>query len=149
MPGRACSPLSPRPQHSKREKKKEIRHALWNGVKRKPGSIIAVLQALQGLRGYQRRCPLQVRSERSALFNFPRLWKIIRCRSDHTHEDADLSLRMLLREDLTCPLHQAKFRTETGKVVSGANGQRGSYKHFGPFSPHPMKVEMEEIYIGT
>lgn len=39
-----------------------------------------------------------------------------------THEEADLSLGILLGTLITCPLHQAKFDLETGQVISGPDG---------------------------
>jgi nitrite reductase/ring-hydroxylating ferredoxin subunit len=39
-----------------------------------------------------------------------------------THEESDLSLGMVSDKVLSCPLHQAKFDLNTGKVLSGPEG---------------------------
>lgn len=39
-----------------------------------------------------------------------------------THEESDLSLGIFQGMVLTCPLHQAKFNIDSGKVVSGPDG---------------------------
>ena len=39
-----------------------------------------------------------------------------------THEEADLSLGMLMGDVVTCPLHRAKFELGSGKVLQGPDG---------------------------
>ena len=39
-----------------------------------------------------------------------------------SHEEADLTLGILIDSSITCPLHQAKFDLESGSVISGPNG---------------------------
>lgn len=36
-----------------------------------------------------------------------------------THEEADLSLGTLYDQILTCPLHRARFKIESGEVIAG------------------------------
>ena len=39
-----------------------------------------------------------------------------------THEEADLSLGMFSDGVVTCPLHRARFKVESGDVISGPDG---------------------------
>lgn len=48
--------------------------------------------------------------------------KIIVSQAICTHEEADLTLGILLGGTLTCPLHQAKFDLGSGRVISGPDG---------------------------
>ncbi len=40
-----------------------------------------------------------------------------------SHEEADLTLGILSRKSVTCPLHQAKFDLESGEVLIGPDGE--------------------------
>ncbi len=62
-----------------------------------------------------------------------------------THEEADLSLGILLGFTLTCPLHQAKFDIRNGEVLDGPNGtDPSSIRALGTYS---TKVEGEELFV--
>ena len=62
-----------------------------------------------------------------------------------THEEADLSLGILLEFKLTCPLHQAKFDIRTGRVLDGPNGtDPTSIRALGIYL---TKVEGEELFV--
>jgi len=39
-----------------------------------------------------------------------------------THQEADLSLGILIDGIITCPLHQAKFNVSDGSVIGGPDG---------------------------
>ncbi len=65
--------------------------------------------------------------------------------SSCTHEEADLSLGILLEFKLTCPLHQAKFDIRNGEVFDGPNGtDPSSIRRLGVFS---TKVEAGEVLV--
>jgi 3-phenylpropionate/trans-cinnamate dioxygenase ferredoxin component len=56
-----------------------------------------------------------------------------------THEEADLSLGMFADGVVTCPLHRAMFRVESGRVVSGPDGSAsGSIRQL---KVYPVRVE--------
>lgn len=61
-----------------------------------------------------------------------------------SHEEADLTLGILIGKAVTCPLHQAKFDLETGSVLSGPDGEEpGSIK---PLSIYQTSVENGDLY---
>jgi nitrite reductase/ring-hydroxylating ferredoxin subunit len=62
-----------------------------------------------------------------------------------THEEADLSLGILLDDLLMCPLHQAKFNVKTGRVLSGPNGDDPST--IPSLRTYTTKVENGELFI--
>lgn len=61
-----------------------------------------------------------------------------------SHEEADLTLGILMGKAVTCPLHQAKFDLETGSVLFGPEGEDpDSIK---PLTVYPTKVEEGVLY---
>lgn len=62
-----------------------------------------------------------------------------------THEEADLSLGILLGRVLTCPLHQAQFDIISGEVIGGPDGtDRATISQLGIFK---TKVENDEVFV--
>ena len=62
-----------------------------------------------------------------------------------THEEADLTLGILLGKSITCPLHQAKFELDSGRVISGPDGD--SPDTIKPLQVFPSKVENGELLV--
>ena len=61
-----------------------------------------------------------------------------------SHEEADLTLGILMGKAVTCPLHQAKFDLETGSVLSGPDGEEpNSIK---PLAVYQTSVENGDLY---
>jgi len=61
-----------------------------------------------------------------------------------THEEADLSLGMFSGGVITCPLHRAKFKVQSGEVISGPDdGSPDSIKNLRVYQ---TKVENGELY---
>ena len=61
-----------------------------------------------------------------------------------THEEADLSLAMLLDVVITCPLHQAKFDLRNSIVLEGPNGTDPNT--ISNLRTYSVKVESDEIW---
>lgn len=62
-----------------------------------------------------------------------------------THEEADLTLGILLGGSITCPLHQAKFELDSGRVISGPDGD--SPDSIKPLQVYPSRVENGELLV--
>ena len=60
-----------------------------------------------------------------------------------THEEADLSLGILNNEVLTCPLHRARFKIESGEVVSGPDDSEP--ESIPRLRTYQTKVENDEL----
>lgn len=71
--------------------------------------------------------------------------KLIVTQAICTHEEADLTLGILLGTSITCPLHQAKFDLESGRVISGPNGDSPDTIRALPV--YPSKVENGELLV--
>ncbi|HXQ92872.1 MAG TPA: Rieske 2Fe-2S domain-containing protein [Nitrososphaerales archaeon] len=61
-----------------------------------------------------------------------------------THEEADLSLGMFSDGVVTCPLHRARFKVESGDVVSGPDG--GSDTEIPKLKAYTTRVEDGELW---
>jgi 3-phenylpropionate/trans-cinnamate dioxygenase ferredoxin component len=61
-----------------------------------------------------------------------------------THEEADLSLGMFSEGVVTCPLHRARFKMETGEVISGPDGV--SDTEIPKLKAYSNRVEGEELW---
>jgi 3-phenylpropionate/trans-cinnamate dioxygenase ferredoxin component len=62
-----------------------------------------------------------------------------------THEEADLSLGMFSDGVISCPLHNAKFRVNSGEVLSGPDGS--SPDKISKLKVYGTKVENGELYV--
>lgn len=62
-----------------------------------------------------------------------------------THQRSDLALGILADRVVMCPLHQARFDLETGKVLEGPSGDDPST--IPALGIHPVKVEGNEIFV--
>lgn len=62
-----------------------------------------------------------------------------------THEEADLTLGILLGGSITCPLHQAKFELDSGRVISGPDGDAPDTIE--SLHVFPSKVENGELLV--
>lgn len=61
-----------------------------------------------------------------------------------THEEADLSLGMFGDGIVTCPLHRAKFKIQSGEVVSGPDGT--SPESIQKLTVYAIKAENGQLY---
>jgi nitrite reductase/ring-hydroxylating ferredoxin subunit len=71
--------------------------------------------------------------------------KIFATNSICTHEEADLSLGMFGEGVVTCPLHRAKFRIESGEVLSGPDG--GPPSEIPRLKVYVTKIENGELFV--
>ena len=71
--------------------------------------------------------------------------KILVTQAICSHEEADLTLGILLGASITCPLHQAKFDLQSGRVISGPNDD--SPDSIGVLRVYPTKVENGELLV--
>ena len=104
---------------------------------------------------YQKICALSEISNEGELYRYEvgtRPIIVVRLGHDYfamestcTHEEADLSLGVLLEDQLMCPLHQAKFNIKTGDVQSGPDGD--SPDSIPKLKKYPTKIEGDSLLV--
>lgn len=62
-----------------------------------------------------------------------------------THQRSDLSLGILFERVVQCPLHQARFELETGKVLEGPSGDDAST--IPSLGLYKVKVEGTDVFV--
>ncbi len=62
-----------------------------------------------------------------------------------THQRSDLSMGLLAEKIVMCPLHQARFDLETGKVLDGPSGDDPST--IPTLQVYAVKVEGTEVLV--